>query len=96
MSMTKNGSKNTLLKDFYQIKVIQRPMSSRPDLWVKNIITNESPNERVSTFVNLTDKYLMLWGGRNKLKDDENREEGFWLYSISDISWIWVKLKQPI
>jgi len=44
MQLTEEGdTENVLLKDFYQIKVINRPMSSRPDLWVKSIITNYSP-----------------------------------------------------
>ena len=66
MTITEEGTKNELLKDFYQIKVVQKPMSSRPDLWVKNIITNSSPSERVATFVNVAERYLVLWGGRNK------------------------------
>ena len=43
--MINEGSKsvNVLLKDFYQLKVVNRPMSSKPDLWVKNIITEYSP-----------------------------------------------------
>lgn len=57
--------KNTLLRDFYQLKVINRPMSTRPDVWVKEIITNYSPTERTGTLINLADRYLALWGGHN-------------------------------
>lgn len=53
------------MKDFYQFKLINRPMSSRPDVWVKEIITNYTPTERVASFVNIGDRYLMLWGGHN-------------------------------
>lgn len=66
MRLTEEGTENVLLGDFYQIKVINRPMSSRPDLWVKSIITNYAPTEKAATFVNVADRYLMLWGGQNQ------------------------------
>ena len=37
----------------------------------------------------------MLWG-INKTDVNDQSEEGFWLYSIPDINWTWVKLKQSI
>ena len=59
------GTKNILLNDFYQLKFINKPMNSRPDVWIKQIITNYGPTERVASFVNINEKYLMLWGGSN-------------------------------
>lgn len=54
---------NLLLDDFYQLKFLYRPMSTKPDVWIKEIITNTKPAKKVGTFLNLNDKYLMLWGG---------------------------------
>lgn len=68
MVTSEYGTVNVLMKDFYQLKLLNRPMSSRPDVWVKEIITNYGPTERVATFVNIGDKYLMLWGGENSMR----------------------------
>lgn len=69
MISNEDGVENVLLNDFYQLKFLNRPMSSKPDLWIKEIITSFRPSERASTFVNLNDKYLMLWGGDNLIKN---------------------------
>lgn len=56
---------NLLLDDFYQLKFIYRPMNTKPDVWIKEIITNTKPSKKVGSFINLNEKYLMLWGGEN-------------------------------
>jgi hypothetical protein len=83
---------NYLLSDFYQIRIINRPMSSQPDLWVKVIIAGHGPTERVATFVNLNERYLMLWGGHNRTLH-ALAPLGFWLYSIVDVNWVFVALR---
>lgn len=35
MITTDFGTENVLMNDFYQLKLLNRPMSSRPDVWVK-------------------------------------------------------------
>ena len=64
-TISEEGMNYKCLDDFYQIKLINRPMSNSPDLWVKNVITSTSPQERVANLVNCGDKYLVLWGGSN-------------------------------
>jgi hypothetical protein len=39
------------------------------------------------------DKYLMLWGGNNYYNNKKTSEPGFWIYSISEVHWNWVKIK---
>lgn len=65
MVASEDGVSNHLLDDFYQLRLLYRPMSTKPDVWIKQIITNTRPARRVGTFVSLSDKYLMLWGGDN-------------------------------
>ncbi len=84
-------SRNELLKDFYQLKIINRPMSSRPDVWVKEVITNYSPSERAGSLISLADRYLVLWGGLNAI-DSKKGQFGFWVYVVADINWIWVSV----
>lgn len=56
---------NLLLDDFYQLRFLYRPMSTKPDVWIKEIITNVKPAKKVANFININEKYLMLWGGDN-------------------------------
>jgi hypothetical protein len=65
MVAREDGVSNHLLDDFYQLRFLYRPMSTKPDVWIKQIITNTRPARRVGTFISLSDKYLMLWGGDN-------------------------------
>ena len=69
-------------------------MSSRPDFWVKNIITNYKPTERVATFHNANERCLILWTGCREI--GQTSIEGFWVYSIPDVNWTWVELKHKI
>ncbi len=85
-----------LLNDFYQLKLLFRPMSTRPDLWVREIITNCGPTQRIAQFINIpnNDNYLLLWGGQNSVGGVRQGDSGYWLYSVSDVTWIWVRLRQ--
>jgi hypothetical protein len=68
-------------------------MSTRPDVWIKEIITNSIPPPRVASFATLAERYLILWGGENIVQDERTTEAGFWLYNINEVSWNWVKIK---
>lgn len=35
----------------------------------------------------------MLWGGENYYNDKMTCEPGFWIYSIQDVHWNWIKIK---
>ncbi len=87
---------NLLLDDFYQLKFIYRPMNTKPDVWIKEIITNTKPSKKVGSFINLNEKYLMLWGGENYYNGKITNQLGFWIYSYQDVNWNWIKIKSSI
>lgn len=53
MHNTNGKIDNILQKDFYQLKLINKPMSNKPDIWIKQIITNYGPNEKIASFATL-------------------------------------------
>jgi hypothetical protein len=83
MLNTNGNNINILQKDFYQLRLINKPMSNKPDVWIKQIITNYGPNEKVASFVMVGEKYLVLWGGDNKLGGETVRSLGIWVYSVN-------------
>ena len=48
-----NQLETQLLDDFYQIKILHKPMNSKPDIWSKQIITQYRPAPRLANFLNI-------------------------------------------
>ena len=76
--------------DFYQIRMLNRPMNTRLDVWVKKIIGKVEPSARVGQLVTLSEKVLVLWG---REVGEEGMERGVWAYYVPDYTWHWVKWK---
>lgn len=38
-------------------------MNSKPDVWAKEVITQYKPAPRVANFININERFLLLWGG---------------------------------
>ena len=44
----------------------------------------------MGTFASVNDRHLIFWGGGNQ---ETHSESGYWLYSISHVSWYFIRLK---
>ena len=80
------------LNDFHQIRLLNRPMNSRLDVWVKRIVTHYGPTPRVGSLLAASERVLFLWGGDNGVGEDPPAR-GVWAYYVSDYTWHWVRFK---
>jgi len=87
---------NSLQKDFYQLRLINKPMSNKPDIWIKQIITNYGPTEKIASFVTIGEKYLLLRGPENKMGGQSLNSTGIWVYSANEINWTWLNFKKNV